>query len=160
MATAHSSRILPVEHVTISSTKSFEAVRTKLETLAPRIDDRIFARVQSGDSAGALRELEALPKLTIFSQRDHGGLLAIAGLRRRSIQYEIGNPLTASKMSRHKLSASLYAPIRVLLREDGDVAFEFDRPVSIFGQFANAEVAVVAEQLDRDLTGLLDDAAS
>jgi hypothetical protein len=33
-------------------------------------------------------------------------------------------------MTRHQLSAALYAPIRVLLREnsDGAVAFEYDRP--------------------------------
>jgi len=41
--------------------------------------------------------------------------LAVAGLTRQSIQYDIGNPLTASKMTRHQLSAGLYAPIRVLL---------------------------------------------
>ncbi len=45
-------------------------------------------------------------------------------------------------MTRHQLSAGLYAPIRVLLREDGDgaVAFEYDRPASVFGQFGNDDV--------------------
>lgn len=160
MAVSRSSRTIRVEHVTISSTKSFDDVRAKLETLAPRIDDAIFALVESGDSVRALRRLEALPKLTIFSQRNHGGLLAIAGLKRRCIQYEIGNPLTASKMSRHQLSASMYAPIRVLLRECDDVAFEFDCPASVFGQFGNEEVDIVAQQLDRDLVVLLEAAAS
>jgi Domain of unknown function DUF302 len=157
---SHSSLTLSVEHFTISSTNTFESVRAKLETLAPRIDDGIFARLLSGDSTRALQELEALAPLTIFSQRDHGGLLAIAGARRRAIQYEIGNPLTASKMSRHKLSAALYAPIRVLLREDGDVAFEFDRPASVFAQFGNEDVYAVAQRLDRDLVALLEAAAS
>lgn len=160
MAASRSSRIISVEHVTIRSTKSFEDVRAKLESLAPRIDDGIFARVLSGDSAGALRELEALPKLTIFSQRDHGKLLSIAGMKRQAIQYEIGNPLTASKMSRQKLPASLYPPIRVLLREDGDVAFEFEGPASVFKQFGDEEMDAVAQQLDRDLISLLEAAAS
>jgi hypothetical protein len=69
---------IPVEHVTIRSTKPFEDVRANLATLAPRIDDGI---------------LEACPPLSIFGQRDHGALLTIAGLTRRSIQYDIGNPL-------------------------------------------------------------------
>jgi uncharacterized protein DUF302 len=50
---------------------------------------------------------------------------------RSAIQYDIGNPLTASRMTEHQLSAALYAPIRVLLREspeEGVVAFEYDRP--------------------------------
>jgi len=137
-------------------------VRTKLGTLAPRIDDGIFTLLRYGESTRALRELEASPPLTIFGQRDHGALLAVAGLTRRSIQYDIGNPLTASKMTRRELSAELYAPIRVLLREDddGSAAFEYDRPASVFGQFGSDDVDVVAQKLDRDLQSLLESAAT
>jgi uncharacterized protein (DUF302 family) len=157
----HSTRTISVEHVTIRSVNPFEDVRAKLATLAPRIDDGIFTLLRYGESTRALRELEACPPLCIFGQRDHGALLSIAGLRRRAIQYDIGNPLTASKMTRHQLSAGLYAPIRVLLREDGDgaVAFEYDRPASVFDQFDSDEVDAVAQQLDHDLQALLEAAA-
>lgn len=155
-------RTIPVEHVTISSTKSFEDVRTRLLVLVPRIDDGIFTLLRYGESKRALQELEACPPLMIFGQRDHGALLAVAGLDRRSIQYDIGNPLTASKMTRHRLPAGLYAPIRVLLREDEDhaVAFEYDRPASVFAQFGDSQVDVVAQELDRSLQALLEAAAS
>src|SRR5262249_24457619 len=53
-----------------------------------------------------------------FEERDHGSLLQTFGGRRNALQYEIGNPLTASKMTRYKLSAALYAPLRVVLFED------------------------------------------
>jgi hypothetical protein len=123
----YSTRTIPVEHVTISSTKPFEEVRAKLATLAPHIDDGIFTLLRYGEST-----------------RD------------------IGNPLTASKMTRHQLSAGLYEPIRVLLREDGDggAAFEYDRPASVFGQYGNDEVDAVAQKLDHDLRGLLEAAAT
>jgi len=155
-------RTISVEHVTINSPKAFENVRAKLLSLAPRIDDGIFVLLRYGESGRALQELEACPALSIFAQRDHGALLAVAGLQRRSIQYDIGNPLTASKMTRHQLSAGLYAPIRVLLSEnsDGRVAFEYDRPASVFGQFGSDKVDEVALQLDRDLRALLEKAAS
>jgi uncharacterized protein (DUF302 family) len=157
----YSTRAITVEHVTINSTKPFEDVRAKLASLAPRIDDGIFTLLRYGESTRALRELEACPPLTIFGQRDHGALLAIAGLTRRSIQYDIGNPLTASKMTRHQPSAGLYAPIRVLLRDgDGGVGFEYDRPASVFGQLGSDEVNAVAQQLDRDLKALLEAAAT
>jgi uncharacterized protein (DUF302 family) len=158
----YSTRVIPVEHVTIRSTKSFEDVRAKLATLAPRIDDGIFTLLRYGESTRAFRELVACPPLTIFGQRDHGALLTIAGLTRRSIQFDIGNPLTASKMTRHQLSAGLYAPIRVLLREDDDggVAFEYDRPASVFGQFRSDNVDAVAQRLDRELQFLLEAAAA
>lgn len=159
---AVSTRSISVDHVTIGATKSFEEVRAKLETLVPRIDDGIFTLLQYGESGRARRELEAGPPLSIFGQRDHGALLSIAGLQRRALQYDIGNPLTASKMTRHQLSAGLYAPIRVLLREDSDrvVAFEYDRPASVFGQFGDDEVDAVAQHLDRDLRAVLEAAAT
>jgi hypothetical protein len=160
--TAVSTRTIPVEHVTIGSNKSFENVRAKLETLVPRIDDGIFTLLQYGESERARRELEACPPLSIFGQRNHGALLSIAGLQRRALQYDIGNPLTASKMTRHQLSAALYAPIRVLLREDvaGVVSFEYDRPASVFGQFGDDEIDAVAQQLDIDLQAVLEAAAT
>ena len=51
------------------------------------------------------------------------------------MQYEIGNPLTASKMTRHQFAAALYAPLRVVLFEDeqGKGIFEYDKPSSFFG---------------------------
>lgn len=151
-----------IEHATIPSHRPFKEVKEKLERLLPRIDDGIFVLLRFGETVRALKELEALPPLSIFGFRDHGALLGVAGQPRRAIQYDIGNPLTASKMSRHHISAALYAPIRVLLREDENAiaAFEYDRPLSTFGQFGNAEVDKIARQLDKDLRAVLAEAAS
>jgi len=44
--------------------------------------------------------------------------LKTIGRANKAVQYEIGNPLTASKMTRHQLAAGLYAPLRVILYED------------------------------------------
>ncbi|GGI54138.1 DUF302 domain-containing protein [Oxalicibacterium solurbis] len=157
----HDTNTISVEHVTIRSKNSFDIVKAKLESSVPRIDDGIFTLLRYGESARALKELEALPPLSIFGFRDHGATLTVAGLKRRAIQYDIGNPLTATKMTRHQLSAALYAPIRVLMREDvnGEVGFEFDRPVSTFGQFGDSQVDNIARQLDKDLHAALDAAA-
>jgi len=141
-----------VEHVTIRSINTFAAVRANLEALVPRLDDGFLTLLRLG-LIRARQELETAATLSIFGNRDHGALLAIAGLERRAIQYDIGNPLTASLMTRHKVSAGLYAPIRVLLREspEGEVAFEYDRPVSTFGQFGDDRVEIVARQLDENM---------
>jgi Domain of unknown function DUF302 len=153
---------IPVEHVTIRSQKSFESIKADLESLVPRIDDGIFALLQNGEVERARRELEQAPDLSIFGFRDHGALLRIYGLQRKAIQYDIGNPLTASRMTQHQLSAALYAPVRVLLREnaEGGASFEYDRPVSVFGQFNNAHVNAVAQELDRHLQAVLQKAAA
>ena len=152
-----SATTIHVEHVTILSRKSFESVKAELESLVPRLDDGIFVLLRYGEVERARRELEKGPTLSIFGFRDHGALLKIYGLERKAIQYDIGNALTASQMTRHQPSAALYAPIRVLLRESagGEVAFEYDRPKSVFGQFNDAGINAVAEKLDRDLQAVL-----
>jgi uncharacterized protein (DUF302 family) len=151
-------RTIPVEHVIMRCSQPFDTVRERLERNLPRLDDGIFVLVRYGEAKRALSEMEAAAPLSIFGFRDHGRLLQIAGMHRRAIQYDIGNPLTASRMTRHSISAALYAPIRVLLREDesAEVAFEYDRPVSVFGQFGDTDIAAVARELDDTLrTSLL-----
>jgi uncharacterized protein (DUF302 family) len=153
---------LTIEHVTIRSGNSFATVRAKLKTLLPRLDESFLPLLRKGLIDQARQELEAAAPLSIFGERNHGAILAIAGSPRHAIQYDIGNPHTASLMTRHKISAGLYAPIRVLLREspEGEVAFEYDRPASTFGQFGDDSVDLVARKLDDDLRNVLLNAAS
>lgn len=146
-----------IDHVVIHSGRSFDAVRTALETALPPIDHRYASLVASGQADAARALLEQGAPLSIFGSRDHGALLRIAGLERKAIQYDIGNPLTATRMTRHALAAALYAPIRVLLREDADghAVFEHDSPATTFGQFGDPEVERVARDLGAQLHSAL-----
>lgn len=161
MSTQLTSTRITVEHVILSSAKSFEAVRSALEASVPVIDLDYARLLKAGMVDEARHLLERQAPLSIFGSRDHGDVLLTAGLSRKAVQYDIGNPLTAASMTRHDLSAALYAPIRVLLREDdeGHVAFEYDRPVSTFGQFGNPQVDDVAGKLDELLRAVLTAAA-
>jgi len=143
-------RTIQVEHVTMRSSKAFADVRAKLEHSLPQLNPEITSLMASGDARELQEKLEAGPELAIFLSRDHGGLLRITGHARKAVQYEIGNPLTASKMTRHQLAAGLYAPLRVVLYEDqeGRSFFEYDRPSSLFGQFGDQQVDEVAHVLD------------
>lgn len=152
MSDARESRsTIEVEHIKIASTKSFAEAKAALERLVPEIDPAISVLLREGESERALKKLETGPVLARFLSRDHGGLLQTAGQRRNAVQYDIGNPLTASRMTRHRLPAALYAPLRVLLYEDdsGQAAFEYDRPSSLFGQFGDERVTTVARELDQ-----------
>jgi uncharacterized protein (DUF302 family) len=154
-------RTVHVEHVKIESSKPFAAVKAALEELVPPLNPAIPEALRLGDIGRAKEALQRGPELAIFSARDHGGLLRIAGLVRKAVQYEIGNPLTASRMTQHELPAALYAPLRVLLHEneDGHAVFEHDRPSSLFGQFGDELVTAVARELDTSLEGVLVKAA-
>ncbi len=78
-----------------------------------------------GDERRA-KELERGSELFIFLKRDHGALLQLTGRSRKAMQYEIGNPLTATRMTRHEMPAALYGPLRVVLYENaaGGATFE------------------------------------
>lgn len=155
------SQTITVEHIRISSRRAFADVRRKLEGTVPKLDIGIAEVLRSGDQEGAKIYEDNGPKLSIFEERDHGSLLQLWGQRRNAVQYEIGNPLTASKMTRHQLAAALYAPLRVVLFEDeqGHGIFEYDRPSSFFRQYGDEAVTEVGRYLDATLEAVLRKAA-
>jgi len=146
-----------VEHVRIESTKSFADVRVALEGSVPKLDPTLLKALADRDVERASREKEQGPELSIFQVRDHGALLAIAGKAHNALKYDIGNPVTASLMTRYQLSAALYAPIRVVLYENdaGRGVFEYDQPSTTFGQFGDERVTAVARGLDAALARAL-----
>lgn len=158
---AISRKTVELEHITITSATSFATAKAALEGLLPTIDPGITVLLRYGESDRARKELERGPELAIFQTRDHGALLQITGRARKAIQYDIGNPLTASRMTRHQLAAALYAPFRVLLYEndDGRAIFEYDQPSSLFGQFGDERVMAVARGLDDAIARALREAS-
>jgi uncharacterized protein (DUF302 family) len=154
--------IIAVEHIRIESAKLFADVRAALERSVPHLDPGLVKALADGDVERADRERQQGPELSIFQVRDHGALLKITGRARNALQYDIGNPVTASLMTRLRLSAALYAPIRVVLYEDeaGHGVFEYDQPSTTFGQFADEQVDAIARGLDEALARALLGAAS
>jgi hypothetical protein len=152
---------ITVEHVRIESAKSFANVRTALERIVPHVDPSLVKALNEGDTERAAREEKDGPELSIFEFRDHGAMLKVAGKARNALQYDIGNPITASHMTRHRLAAALYAPIRVVLYENdtGHGVFEYDQPSTTFGQFGDERVTNVARGLDAALARALTKAA-
>jgi uncharacterized protein (DUF302 family) len=142
-----------IEHVTIVSSLSFTEARRKLEEAFPKLNLKIVENLTDGNTQEVERYEERGPKLSIFLDRDHGALLQIIGNPGNAIQYEIGNPVTASKMTRHCLGAAIYAPLRVVLYENqkGRAVVEYDRPSSLFGQFGDDRVTTVGRELDTEL---------
>ena len=150
-----------VEHIRIESTKAFADVRASLEKSLPRLDPSLLRALSEADLERVSREKHGGPALSIFQVRDHGVLLRSAGQSRNALQYDIGNPITASLMTRHQLAAALYAPIRVVLYENdaGHGVFEYDQPSTTFGQFGDGQVTAIARGLDAELARALVTAA-
>jgi uncharacterized protein (DUF302 family) len=156
-----SSTLISVEHVRIISRRAFSEVRVAIEAEIPELDENIRVLLSKGDQ-DRIREIEEHgPKLFMFLSRNHGELLEISGQKRNAMQYEIGNMIIASKMTRHNLGAALYAPLRVALfeTEAGAAVFEYDKPSTLFGQFGDEKITEVARYLDHELEAALVKAA-
>jgi hypothetical protein len=74
------------EHVTVRSSNTFVAVKARIEALVPHLDNGFLTLLRFGLIDRARQELEAAATLSIFESRDHGAVLAIAGLQRHAIQ--------------------------------------------------------------------------
>jgi Domain of unknown function DUF302 len=153
-------QLVQIEHVKIETAKKFAEAEAALERIVPQLNPAIRAALAEGNEQ-RVKELEGGEKLFIFLKRDHGVILQIAGRPAKALQYEIGNPFTATRMTRHQLAAALYAPLRVVLYENaaGTATFEYDRPSTLVGQFDDEAVTAVGRELDAELESALRHAA-
>ena len=154
-------KVAEVVHVSVVCVRAFEVVRDALLQEVPSLNPALVQILTSGDAAEIAACRAAGPELWLFETRDHGALVVGGGRVRKAIQFEIGNPLTAERMTRRSLGAALYAPLRVLLYEDetGQAIFLYDLPSSLFGLFDDAEVTSTAHELDAELQDVLMKAA-
>jgi hypothetical protein len=121
-----------------------------LLTLVPALKPKIWEMLARGERDKVEVARRTGPKLWLFLTRNHGEITTADGVTSKAMQYEIGNPLTATQMSRYQLVAGLYAPLRLYLYEDtqGQAVFEYDLPSSLFGQFGDERVTAVGSELD------------
>jgi uncharacterized protein (DUF302 family) len=156
--------MVTIEHVHVETGKPFGEVAAALEARMGKFDPAVYEELRSGADADAVRgRLEGMAGpsgFMLFRTSDHGALLRLAGQTKKAVQYLLGNPLFAVRMTQHDIRAGLYAPLRVLVYEDegGKTCVEYDRPSSLFGQFGNASVTEVATMLDRKLERLVAEA--
>jgi uncharacterized protein (DUF302 family) len=153
-----------IEHVHVETEKPFAEVAAALEAQMGKFDPAVYEQLRSGADPEAVRaRLEGMAGpsgFMLFRTSDHGALLRLAGQTKKAVQYLLGNPLFAIRMTQHDIRAGLYAPLRVLLYQDeeGKTCVEYDRPSLLFGQFGNANVTEVAAMLDRKLEQLVAEA--
>jgi uncharacterized protein (DUF302 family) len=153
-----------IEHVRVETEKPFAEVVAAFEAQMGKFDPAVYEELRGGADSEIVRaRLEGMAGpsgFMLFRTSDHGALLRLAGQTRKAVQYLLGNPLFAIRMTQHDIRAGLYAPLRVLVYEDegGKTCVEYDRPSSLFGQFGNAGVTEVATMLDRKLEQLVAEA--
>src|SRR5262245_53168875 len=106
----------PAEHVRLATDRPFEEVADGIERQLGRFDPDVYNSLAVGDDPAAARaRIEAMAGSSgfmLFGKNNHGALLRLAGQKRKAVQYVVGNPLFAVRMTRHDVRAGLYAPLR------------------------------------------------
>ena len=157
MAAPRLLRTLSVEHCALQCARPFDEVHSALIDSVPALKPEVSEILVRGQKEKVAIARRDWPKLWLFLVRNHGELTAADGQTSKGMQYEIGNPLTAERMTRYALAAGLYAPLRVMLYEDetGKAIFEYDLPSSLFGQFGDERITQVARELDAEVEAVL-----
>jgi uncharacterized protein (DUF302 family) len=162
------SRSVTIQHVTVTSRRSFEATIQAFEKQIGIFDPEALKSV--GEPNAQLEQikakLEAMAGSSGFMRfggiHKFGELVALAGQPTgKANQYVVGNPLIALQMVRHKFGVGLYVPLRILISEDagGVTHLEYDLPSSLLEQFKDPEVDKVAHMLDEKLSALIGNSA-
>jgi uncharacterized protein (DUF302 family) len=92
----------------------------------------------------------------LFKLIDHGAWITKAGIERKVMRVVLGNPLIAITMLRHDVKAGLFAPVELLLADEGEgrSSLTYIKPSSLMVFEPNAELLSAAEQLDAKLAAL------
>jgi uncharacterized protein (DUF302 family) len=142
------------------SAKSYDELRAAL--LADigekpvSLDDLVTA---SSDWKSYRREVEphvGPSGFMLFKLIDHGAWITKAGIDRKAMRFILGNPLIAITMLRHDVTAGLFAPVELLLVDEGGgrSSLTYVKPSSLMVVEPNPELLSAAEELDAKLAAL------
>jgi uncharacterized protein (DUF302 family) len=92
----------------------------------------------------------------LFALLDHGAWITKAGIDRKALRVILGNPLIAITMLRHDVSAGLFAPVELLLADEGQrgSSLTYVKPSSLMVVEPNPELLRAAQELDAKLAAL------
>jgi uncharacterized protein (DUF302 family) len=92
----------------------------------------------------------------LFNLIDHGAWITKAGIDRKVMRAIIGNPLIAITMLRHDVKAGLFAPVELLLVDEGEggSSLTYVKPSSLMVIEPNPELLAAAQKLDAKLAAL------
>jgi uncharacterized protein (DUF302 family) len=156
-------RKVEIDRLTVTSSKSFEAVLAAFKAAIGRADMVEFANAIRDTQTFA--ELEKTVHqslgdtgLMMFMEFDQGAILRKqTGLDKpKIVRFVIGNPLIMKEMAMHVPDAGSYAPVTILVDERPDgVHLTYDKMASLLAPYRNMEALAVARNLDSKIETLL-----
>jgi uncharacterized protein (DUF302 family) len=91
----------------------------------------------------------------LFATLNHGGWITKTGIKRKVLRVILGNPLIAITMLRHDVTAGLFAPVELLITDEGaGSSLTYVKPSSLMVVESNPELLSAAEELDAKFAAL------
>ena len=91
----------------------------------------------------------------LFGIVDHGAWITKAGIDRKALRVILGNPLIAITMLRHEVTAGLFAPVELLVTDNGTgSSLTYVAPSSLMVVEPNLELLSAAIELDAKVAAL------
>ena len=150
--------------VRVESARSFEEVLLNLQQVvgkttipqgSPQAQGSLPTREQFEQAIG---QEVGESDFTLMFAMDYGHWLPLFGIQQRVMRWIVGNPLIAITMIRHDITASLCAPVELLLVEnesgDGSTVI-YDLPSSLMVIEPNPALLAAARVLDHKLARLV-----
>jgi len=168
LAALATTTVVIVQRFSVTSSKSFQDVASRLEAAVGHPDMSVFRRDVT--SAKTYSEVEKIVNKAIgpsgfmeFTRFDLGEVLRKergAGAP-RSLRLVVGNPLIMKQMVERVPDAGSYAPVTILIDERTDgVHLSYDTMVSFLSSYGSPEAMKVAQDSDSKVEALLTAAAS
>ena len=146
--------------VRVESARSFEEVLFNLQkkvgkTTIPQAQGSVPTREQFEH---AIQQEVGESGFTLFFEMNYGHWLPLFGIQCKVVRWILGNPLIAITMIRHDITASLFAPVELLLLENesghGSTVI-YDQPSSLMVIEPNPALLAAARVLDHKLARLV-----
>lgn len=155
-------REIPFQGVRIrfDSNKCFdEVVRVLLVDVGekPLMIDDLPAKFESWESYKAEVESHAGPSgFILFAVMNHSAWIKKVHIQKKVLRLVIGNPVLAITMLRHDLTAGLFAPVELIVIEEGPdrSSLTYVRPSSLMVVETNEPLLAAAKELDAKLQAL------
>jgi hypothetical protein len=150
--------------VRVESARPFEDVLQNLQTLVgqtmiPQGSPEEQASAPTREQfEQAIQSQVGESDFTLFFAMDYGHWLPLYGIQRKVMRWILGNPLIAITMIRHDITASLFAPVELLLVENesgGGSTVIYDLPSSLMVIGPNPDLLAAARVLDQKLERLV-----
>src|SRR5271155_492306 len=150
--------------ITVSTTVAFDEVLCRLRqvmghTTLSELVDLAHKPITQAEFVSQVQErFVGESDFMIFAELDHGGWLSKFEIHRRVVRWILGNPLLAITMIRHDITAGLFAPVELLIAENGNghgATLTYVRPSSLMVVVENPPLRAAAEKLDAKLDELV-----